>query len=176
VQERRSLATLIAVAGGVVVADHATKWLALRELDGGHTIDVVWTLRLRLIFNQGSAFGLGSRYTPLIAIFGVVVVIALVRFRHRVVGTAANVGLALLLGGAIGNLLDRLFRESGSSSFLGGPVVDFIDFQWWPVFNLADAAICVGAVLLAVTAGREEDEGEADPSVPTAVAARPPGG
>jgi signal peptidase II len=173
VQERRTLPALIAVAGGVVVLDQVTKWFALRELDGGRIIDLAWTLRLRLVFNQGSAFGIGSRYTPLIALIGVVVVVALVRLRHRVVGVAANLGLALLLGGAIGNLLDRLLRTHGNPGPLGGPVVDFLDLQWWPVFNLADAAICVGAVLLALTAGRDDESGD-DGEVASTVGAREP--
>jgi signal peptidase II len=58
-----------------------------------------------------------------------------------------------VVGGAIGNLLDRVFREGGG--LLGGAVVDFVDLQWWPVFNVADVAICVGAVLLSLTASRE---------------------
>ena len=56
------------------------------------------------------------------------------------------VALGLVLGGAAGNLLDRLFREG--SGFLGGGVVDFIDLQWWPIFNVADAAVTIGGLLL----------------------------
>jgi signal peptidase II len=66
-----------------------------------------------------------------------------------------RLGVGLVLGGAFGNLADRVFRDG--SGFLGGAVVDFIDLQWWPVFNVADAAVCVGAVLLVLTAAREPD-------------------
>ncbi|MGE3835269.1 MAG: signal peptidase II, partial [Acidimicrobiia bacterium] len=63
---------------------------------------------------------------------------------------------------AVGNLLDRLLRE-GHGGLLGGAVVDFVDLQWWPVFNLADVAITFGAVLLALTAGREPSSTAAGP-------------
>ena len=63
--------------------------------------------------------------------------------------------VGLVLGGATGNIADRLLRSD--DGFLQGAVVDFIDLQWWPVFNVADAAVCVGAVLLVLTAAREPD-------------------
>jgi signal peptidase II len=151
VQERRSLAPLIVVAAGVVVIDHATKWLALRELGDGRTVDLVWTLRLRLVHNHGAAFGLGSRFAPVIALIGVGVVLTLLRSSRRIDGWLPRLALGLVLGGAVGNLLDRLFR--GGHGFLGGPVVDFVDLRWWPVFNVADVAISVGAILLAITLG-----------------------
>jgi signal peptidase II len=61
--------------------------------------------------------------------------------------------LGLVLGGALGNLADRVFRDG--SGFLGGAVIDFIDLQWWPVFNVADIAVTVGGVLLVLTSTRE---------------------
>ena len=140
------------MAGFVVIADQVTKWWALQTLDE-RTIDLLWTLRLRLIFNRGTAFGLGSRYAPLLAILAVVVVAILLRAGGALQGRWPRLGLALVVGGAVGNLLDRLFREGGG--LLGGAVVDFIDLQWWPVFNLADMAITGGAVVLALTAWRD---------------------
>jgi signal peptidase II len=169
-QERRSVTPLIGVvAFGVLVLDQLTKRLALQGLDGGRVIEVVGTLRLRLVFNEGLAFGLGSRFTSLIALTAVVVVIVLLRNRHRVVGVLPTVALGLIVGGAVGNLLDRFLRE-GRGGFMGGAVVDFIDPQWWPVFNTADMAITIGAVLLALTAGREPA------AVPPASAAAGTGG
>lgn len=134
----------------VVVADQATKWWALRALEGGRSIDVVWTLRLRLVFNRGTAFGFGSRFAPLIAILAVVVVVVLLRNGSTLRGGWSRASLGLVLGGALGNLIDRVFRDGGG--FLGGEVVDFLDLQWWPVFNVADAAITSGAVLLVLAA------------------------
>lgn len=154
-QERRTFAPLIGVVAlGVVVLDQLTKRLALSRLDGGRAIDLIGSLRLRLVFNEGLAFGLGSRYTSLIALAAVVIVIVLLRNRHRAVGLTQRIALGMIVGGATSNLLDRLFRE-GRGGFLGGAVIDFIDPRWWPVFNAADSAITIGAVLLAITAGRE---------------------
>lgn len=146
---RRGLVPVIAVAVAVAVADQLTKWWALQAL-GDRSVDLVWTLRLRLVFNTGSAFGLGSRYAPLVALAAVAVVAVLLRAGRGLEGTWPRAAVAAVLGGAVGNLADRVFRAGGG--LLGGAVVDFIDLGWWPVFNLADVAITAGAAALAVTA------------------------
>jgi signal peptidase II len=143
---------IIAVAAVVVVVDQLTKWWALETLDT-RTIDLPWTLRLNLTLNRGAAFGLGSKYAPLIALAAVVVVVVVLGSTRGLDARWPRVGVGLVLGGAFGNLSDRMFREG--TGVLGGAVVDFIDLQWWPVFNVADAAVCVGAVLLVLTAARE---------------------
>jgi signal peptidase II len=140
------------VGAAVVAVDHLTKWLALREL-AGRDIDLVGSLRLHLVYNEGAAFGLGSRFTPLVALLAVVVTVGLLGFGRRLVGTVPRIAVACIAGGAIGNLLDRLFRDG--DGFMDGAVIDFFDLQWWPVFNVADIAVTVGAVVLALTAGRE---------------------
>jgi signal peptidase II len=143
--------TLVAVtAVTILVVDQVTKWWALRALDD-RVIEVAWTLRLNLVFNTGAAFGLGSRYAPLIALAAAVVVLLLLRTSRALDGVWPRFAVGLVLGGAAGNLADRLLREG--EGLLGGAVVDFVDLQWWPVFNVADAAISVGAVLLALTSG-----------------------
>jgi signal peptidase II len=142
-----------AVAVLVVALDHLTKWLALRELRA-RDIDLVASLRLHLVFNRGTAFGLGSKLAPVIALGAVAIVVGLLGFGRGLRGVLPTVAVAAIVGGAVGNLLDRLLRHG--SGFLGGPVVDFVDLQWWPVFNLADTAITVGAVVLALTAGRDQ--------------------
>jgi signal peptidase II len=154
VQERRALPALIAVAAAVVAADHLTKWLALRELTT-RDVELVGSLRLHLVFNNGSAFGLGSKFAPVIALLAVAIVVALLGVGRSLTRTVSKVACAAIVGGAVGNLLDRLFRDG--SGFLGGPVVDFVDLQWWPVFNVADMAITCGAVVLALTAGRDRE-------------------
>ncbi|HEX2063573.1 MAG TPA: signal peptidase II, partial [Acidimicrobiales bacterium] len=107
--------------------------------------DLVWTLRLRLSFNTGVAFGLGRGLGPLLVAGAVLLLVALLAVGTRTVETTgAAVALGLLVGGAVGNLADRLVGGHG------GAVVDFIDLQWWPAFNVADAAITCGAVLLVV--------------------------
>jgi signal peptidase II len=129
------------------------KTWALDALDDGRVIDLVGSLRLRLVFNTGSAFSIGAGIGPVLAVVGVVVVLVLLRASTTVQGAAARAALGLVLGGALGNLADRAFRDG--DGVLGGAVVDFVDLQWWPVFNVADVAICAGVVLLAVTLGRE---------------------
>lgn len=151
VQDRRALGTLITVATAIVVVDHLTKWWAQRALID-HDVHVVSTLRFHLAYNNGAAFSLGSRFAPVIALLAVGVVIALLGFGRGLRGAVPLVAVGAIVGGAVGNLIDRLVRDG--SGFLGGAVVDFIDVQWWPVFNVADMAITIGAITLALTLGR----------------------
>ena len=138
------------VAAAVVALDQLTKWWALRTL-GDRSIDLVGSLRLALTFNKAGAFGLGSSFVPVLAVVAVGVVLVFVVRGDPSTRLAVAVALGLVLGGAFGNLADRVFRDPG---LLRGAVIDFIDLQWWPVFNLADAAITCGCVLLVLTAGR----------------------
>ena len=149
VQGRRALAPLVAFTAAVVAVDHLTKWLAQRELVT-RDVDLVGSLRLHLVYNRGAAFGLGSRFAPLIALLVVAVIVGVVGFGRTLRTWPSRLAVAAIVGGAVGNLLDRLLRDG--SGFLGGPVVDFVDLQWWPVFNVADVAVTVGAVVLALTA------------------------
>ncbi len=136
------------VAAAVVVVDQVTKTLALEQL-AHRSVHLVWTLRLRLAFNPGIAFSQGEGFTGVITIVGLVLVVGLVIVARKVDRAIVGAGLGLVLGGACGNLSDRLFRDHG------GAVVDFIDLQWWPVFNVADVAITCGAVLLVLTTLRD---------------------
>jgi signal peptidase II len=154
VQERRTLSPIaIGTALAVLVVDHATKWWALNTLDD-HNIDLIGSLRLNLVFNRGAAFGLGSRYAPFIALGALIVVLVVFRRTAGLHSRLAQVCVGLVLGGAVGNLLDRLLRDG--DGFLGGAVVDFVDVQFWPVWNVADMCVVIGAIVLAVVAGREE--------------------
>jgi signal peptidase II len=130
-------------AAAVVALDQLTKAWAVSELDGGRVIDLVWTLRLRLTFNDGAAFSVGGGSGGLLALAGLVVVGVVYRSVLRWPGGLPPIALGLVLGGAIGNLVDRVVRS--------GDVVDFIDLQWWPLFNVADMGISCGAVGLPVT-------------------------
>lgn len=135
-----------AVAVAVIACDQITKQWALWALDTG-PIDLVWTLRLRLTFNSGMAFGAGSGIGPLIGVAALAVVVILVRHTLQGESRRARLASGILLGGAVGNLIDRLLRDE---AWLRGSVVDFIDLQWFPVFNVADMAINLGAVLLVI--------------------------
>ena len=129
------------VAAVVVALDQITKTLALNALDDG-PIDLFWTLSLDLSFNRGVAFSMGTGLTPLITIAAIVLVGGLLAFARHSSSSFLAIALGLLLGGALGNLSDRLFRGHD------GAVIDFIDLRWWPVFNVADIGVSVGAVLM----------------------------
>jgi signal peptidase II len=147
-----SLPTVLAVAVAVVVVDQLSKWWALDSLSDGHIVSVVWTLQFNLTFNSGMAFSRGQGLGPIIGVLAFVVVIVLVGSLARTATGVARIAVGLVIGGAIGNLCDRVFRSGGG--FLRGRVIDFIDLRWWPVFNAADAAIVVGGVLLFLGSAR----------------------
>lgn len=140
----RRLAVAVVVVVGVVVADQLTKWWAVSRLTGG-PIHVIGTLDFELSRNTGASFSLfqgkGFVLVPVaVAVVGVLLVMA---WRAPTAGRAAILGL--ILGGALGNLTDRFFRGDH------GAVVDFVALHFWPTFNVADASIVVGCLLLLVS-------------------------
>jgi signal peptidase II len=139
---------LFGVAAGFVVADQLTKWWALERLSDGRIVDVVGTLRFALTFNTGASFGLAGDYGPLIGVLALGIVGVLVWQGGAVSTRTGAVAVGMILGGALGNLGDRVFRGDG---VFDGAVVDFIDVQWWPVFNVADIGVVVGVLLLLVS-------------------------
>jgi signal peptidase II len=146
VSVRRRRAAILGLAAIVVVVDQVTKTFALHHYSAAPK-HVIWTLRLYVTFNSGAAFGLGQGSTAVLvggAIVLVVILLGLGRRASRNASLTTSVAMGLLLGGAVGNLVDRLIRHHNRS------VIDFIDLRWWPVFNVADASITVGAVLLVV--------------------------
>lgn len=159
---RRALpGRLVAVAALGVAAiwlllDQATKVLAVELLpaSGVVGVDLRW-LDLRLVRNPGGAFGIPG-FPGLFVLVTVVVLILVARALPRTDRLSLAFAYGLVTGGALGNVIDRVAREPG---FPSGHVVDFLDLGWWPVFNLADVGIVVGALLVAVLltkADREE--------------------
>lgn len=136
------------VAGIVVALDQITKHWAVNALSDGRERHVAGSLQWNLAYNTGMAFSRGRGLGPIIALLAFLVVIVLVVSTARVESRLARVAAGLLIGGAIGNLCDRVFRGDG---WLHGGVVDFIDLQWWPIFNVADMGVTVGAVLFAIS-------------------------
>ena len=134
---------LIIVA--VVIADQATKNWALNSLSDGRTIDLFWTLRFNLVFNSGMAFSQGQGLGRLIGLLAIGVAVWLWSSLKKASTNLSLVGTAMLIGGALGNVVDRLFR---GEKWLAGSVIDFIDLQWFPVFNIADSAVTLGAAML----------------------------
>jgi signal peptidase II len=145
VTPRRRTALVVVVAAVVVAIDQLTKTWAVNTL-ATRDIDLFWTLRFHLARNRGPAFSLGFGSGGVIAILAIVIVIVFLVVGRSVDTKLGVLSLGLVLGGAIGNLVDRAVREG--SGFLGGGVIDFIDPQWWPVFNVADMAVTIGGILL----------------------------
>jgi signal peptidase II len=137
----------VVVAVAVVILDQLTKWWAVNTLDD-RNIDIVWTLRFHLSYNTGMAFSRGQDWGPLIGVVALVIIVVLLLSLRRGSSRLTEVTVGLIIGGAIGNILDRLFRSPG---WLRGGVVDFIDFQWFPIFNVADMAITIGGMLLVMS-------------------------
>lgn len=163
---KRSFTLLIGIAGLVLILDQLTKRWAAGHLAGREPISVLGELvRLTFTRNSGVAFGLGSGLPFPYAVFSILAafVILYLFLRHPAHSLPRQVSLALILGGALGNLVDRLAT---------GQVVDFILVGWrrwyWPVFNLADSAVTVGVVLFGLTWARhaERPRQAAEPEVP----------
>jgi signal peptidase II len=148
------LAILLYAVGAVAYAlDRLTKLLAENHLADRPPVRIIpGVLDLRYTTNPGGAFGLFPGQPWLFFAATVVVCLAIVLFASpKLTSPATAVGLGLILGGALGNLTDRIIRGPGVS----GRVVDFIDLQIWPVFNVADSAIVVGAALVLLTGVRQ---------------------
>ncbi|MBM2812685.1 MAG: lipoprotein signal peptidase [Chloroflexi bacterium] len=146
----RRIATSVVIAAGVLLADQVTKWLAHTYLTRipDQSIPIIGDfLRLTYVANRGAAFGILQDRTVFFVLIGIAVIVVIIAsYRYfKVTGWLLNVALGLQLGGAIGNLIDRVRN---------GYVVDFIDVAIrpafsWPVFNVADSAICIGVGILA---------------------------
>ena len=132
--------------------DQATKAWAERSLTPGVARPLIGdVLQLRLTRNPGAAFSLGTGYTIVLTVIALVVVAVCLSMAARLRSRGWAVALGLLLGGALGNVTDRLLRDPAP---LRGHVVDFLEIPNWPVFNVADSAICCAAALFVVLSVR----------------------
>lgn len=143
--QRRIPSLSLLIAAVIVGLDQLSKHWAVSQLNDGHTVHVLWTLQFNLAFNGGMAFGRGQGLGPIIGVIATIVVVGLVLSLRRSDGKMSIVAVGLIVGGAMGNIVDRLFR---GDAWLHGKVVDFIDFQWFPIFNIADICVNVGGGLL----------------------------
>lgn len=149
-QRSRLFAVLGTTAALVLVLDQLTKLWALRALTPGEPTDVVGSLiRLNLIRNPGAAFSIGTGATWVLTLIACGVLVFILVTARRLGSVAWAWALGLLLGGSLGNLSDRLFREPGPGR---GHVVDFIDYFGWFIGNVADVAIVGAAGVIAVLA------------------------
>ena len=143
---------LLAIAAGVLALDIASKAIVVATLSDRPPIRLLGgLLTLRESRNSGAAFSIGPSMTIVFTVIAVGVIIFILRTSRRIYSLPWAVALGLLLGGAMGNLGDRIFRAPGP---FRGWVVDWIEVPHWPVFNLADSAIVCGGVLMVLIAAR----------------------
>lgn len=169
---RRPVLGILGIGAALVAIDQLTKWWAVEALsDPTRTIDLFWTLRFRLLFNRGTAFSLTEDSGSLVGIVAVLVVVLLLRSGRNQRSRLVVTSYGLVVGGTVGNLADRVFRQG--DGFFGGGVVDFVDPQWFPVFNVADAALTIGIGILVVAgfftdafddSGDDSGDGAPEPS------------
>jgi signal peptidase II len=146
---RRTLPAVTAlIAVLVLAADQGAKFLAVDRLTGRGRVDLLGDLfGFRLVRNSGAAFSLATGATWILTTVALVVVVVIIRIARRLGSRGWAIALGLVLGGALGNLSDRLFRPP---AFFHGQVIDFLELPHWPIFNLADVCIDTGAVLIAL--------------------------
>jgi signal peptidase II len=140
-----ALTAVLAVV--VVTVDQLTKTLAVDHLSQ-HSVHLVGPFRFELSYNSGVAFSLGSGFTVPIILIAAVLIVSVAWFGRGVPSTSAAVAVGLILGGAVGNLADRVIRAHH------GAVVDFIYSGFWPTFNVADSCVVCGSILLAIAIWR----------------------
>ncbi len=130
------------LALGLLIADQSSKWLVMNRMTQGESIPIIEPVfYLTYVRNPGAAFGMLPYKTAFFITITVIVIIAVILFLKRIPEgkILLKTGLALQVGGALGNLIDRIRF---------GHVIDFFDFRVWPVFNIADTAIVIGAGIL----------------------------
>ncbi|HUR77244.1 MAG TPA: signal peptidase II [Acidimicrobiales bacterium] len=148
---------MLGVAGAAVVVDQIVKTIAENALRDGHEVELVFGARFVLTYNSGAAFSVGAGRSGVFTVVASVTITALLAYalwlRQR---PLQAVSFGLIIGGAAGNLCDRLLRDNG------GRVIDFVELaDWWPVFNVADVALFFGVavmVLLSWRDGRDESD------------------
>jgi len=135
----------VVTASGVFVLDQLAKWWAVATLPGEPIVVIDGFLDLRYVTNSGASFSMLRGAGSIIALAVIAIVVFIVLLVRKIDIVPEAVALGLVLGGALGNLADRVFRGGG---WFDGEVVDFIDFSFFPAFNAADSAVTVGAVLI----------------------------
>ncbi|GAA2153678.1 signal peptidase II [Kitasatospora kazusensis] len=152
VVRRRRIGVLLVIAALAYLIDLGSKLLVVARLEGHQPIGVAGDIvTLQVIRNAGAAFGMGQAMTVVFTMIAAAVIIVIWRIARKLYSLPWAIALGLLLGGAFGNLTDRLFRAPG---VFRGHVVDFISVQHFAVFNLADSAIVCGGILVVLLSFR----------------------
>ena len=142
---------LFATAWTIWLFDFATKTWALHSLSSQPRKIISSFLQFTLVHNSGAAFSFATGFTIAFSLLALAVVIAVIYYAPKLTSHGWQIAIGLLLGGVLGNLTDRIFREP---SFLSGHVIDWIQIPHWPVFNIADSAICIAAAIAFVLSMR----------------------
>ncbi|MGY3201106.1 signal peptidase II [Streptomyces sp. TE5632] len=152
---KRRVAVLFAVAAVAYALDLISKMIVVAKLEHHEPIEIIgdW-LRFEAIRNAGAAFGFGEAFTVIFTVIAATVIVVIVRLARKLYSLPWAIALGLLLGGALGNLTDRIFRSPG---VFRGAVVDFIAPKHFAVFNLADSAIVCGGILIVLLSFRGLD-------------------
>ncbi len=156
---RRRLLVALTIAGAVIAVDQVTKAWAVRNLSRSSCsvpdacIDVIGSLRFRLSFNPGAAFSSFTGGGPVLGVIAFVMSIYLIYLTVTTADRWLAIAFPVVVGGAVGNLIDRVTRAD--DGFLSGKVVDFIDLQFWPIFNVADIAVVGGVATVALLLWRQ---------------------
>ncbi|MEU7030990.1 signal peptidase II [Streptomyces sp. NPDC015232] len=152
---RRRIVALLVVAALAYLLDLGSKMLVVAKLEGHEPIEVIGDLlRFEAVRNPGAAFGMGEAFTIIFTVIAAVVIAVIIRLARKLYSLPWAIALGLLLGGALGNLTDRIFRSPG---VFEGAVVDFIAPKGFAVFNLADSAIVCGGILIVLLSFRGLD-------------------
>ena len=152
---KRRIAVLFAVAAFAYALDLISKMIVVARLEHHEPIEIIgdW-LKFEAIRNAGAAFGFGEAFTVIFTLIAAAVIVVIARLARKLYSLPWAIALGLLLGGALGNLTDRIFRSPG---VFEGAVVDFIAPKHFAVFNLADSAIVCGGILIVLLSFRGLD-------------------
>jgi signal peptidase II len=133
------------VAGTLIVADQVSKIWAASYL-ANRDVNILGSFRLHLTRNSGASFSVAEGKGAIFGVFAIAVSIGLIMYLPKQRDRASAIALGAIIGGAVGNVIDRGFRVP--HGFLTGHVVDFLDLQWWPIFNVADVGVVCGGITL----------------------------
>lgn len=144
--------TLLSVAWLIWILDLATKAWAVSQLSNREPVKIFGSFfQLTVVRNSGAAFSFASNSTLFLTLFSIIVLLGVIYFAPKLTSKGWSVVLGLVMGGVLGNLMDRIFREP---SFLRGHVIDWMQLPNWPIFNIADTAIVVAAGLAMILTAR----------------------
>jgi len=140
----------------ILLIDQIIKLTVVKLMLLGESVPLFWIVQLTYVRNTGAAFSLFSGFSPYLTLISIAIILAVIYFHYKIPAksTMLQIGMAYILGGSLGNLIDRVFR---------GYVIDYINFTFWPVFNFADIMINLGVLLIIIQVFIKEKKDATDP-------------